>query len=367
MPLAAVAGISALGSIGSALIGSHSASDAAKAQMDAANKAAGIQLQGSNNALNYQNGIYNQTQQNFAPYLQQGGGALSQLSNLLGINPNTSIGQTAPQAQGLNPQTAGQTTSVPRLGGALNPSGTPAMPQSGVQRAVPGGSSLSLSGGPSAPVASPALGVGSAGSSQPGGGFGSLTQGYGQTFQAPTDITEQNDPGYQARMKFGTDAIQRSAAARGGVLTGGTAKALDQFGQDYASNEYGNVYNRAQQTYGTNYGVWNNDNNNIFSRLMGLTGVGQSAANSLAGAGQASANNVTGNLLGTGQQIGQDYGNAGQANASGIYNSGAAWQGALGGIGNNLSQLYQLQQLQKLQKNPYGGVNQNSNIPGVAG
>jgi hypothetical protein len=124
---------------------------------------------------------------------------------------------------------------VPRLGGALNPSGTPAMPQSGVQRAVPGGSSLSLSGGPSAPVASPALGVGSAGSSQPGGGFGSLTQGYGQTFQAPTDITEQNDPGYQARMKFGTDAIQRSAAARGGVLTGGTAKALGQFGQDYAS------------------------------------------------------------------------------------------------------------------------------------
>jgi hypothetical protein len=110
MPLAAVAGISALGSIGSALIGSHSASDAAKAQMDAANKAAGIQLQGSNNALNYQNGIYNQTQQNFAPYLQQGGGALSQLSNLLGISPNTSIGQNVQPAQGLNPQTAGQTT-----------------------------------------------------------------------------------------------------------------------------------------------------------------------------------------------------------------------------------------------------------------
>jgi hypothetical protein len=201
----------------------------------------------------------------------------------------------------------------------------------------------------------------------PGGGFGSLTQGYGQTFQAPTGLTEQNDPGYQARMQLGTDAIQRSAAARGGVLTGGTAKALDQFGQDYGSNEYGNVYNRALNTFGTNYGVWNNDNNNAFSRLMGLTGVGQNASNSLGSFGQSSANNVTQNLLGTGQQIGQDYGNAGAANASGIYNQGAALSGGINGVTGNLSQLLMLKQLGLGGfGGGMGGVNQNSGIPGVA-
>jgi len=364
MPLAAVAGISALGSIGSALIGSHSASSAADKQMQAAQQAANLQLQGSNNALNYQNGIYNQTQQNLAPWLQAGGGALNNLSYLLGISPNTSLGGQVQPAQGLNPQTAGQpqtnaATGVSRLGGtgSLLAPGSPVQPTSGAVGAVPamgGTGSLQASSGLPAgvPRANPVTAGGSINQAlgtqtAPGqtGGFGSLIQGYGQQFTAPTDITEQNDPGYQARLKMGTDAIQRSAAARGGVLTGGTAKALDQFGQDYASNEYGNVYNRALNTFGTNYGVWNNDQNNIYSRLLGLSNSGQQAANSLGAFGQESSNNVTGNLLGTGQQIGQDYNNAGAANASGIVGSGNAWSGAIGNTGNNLSQLLMLKQL----------------------
>jgi hypothetical protein len=76
---------------------------------------------------------------------------------------------------------------------------------------------------------------------------------------------------------------------------------------------------------------------------------------------------VTQNLLGTGQQIGQDYGNAGAANASGIYNSGAAWGGGLNSATGNLSQLLMLKQLGM---GGFGGgmssVNQNSAIPGVA-
>src|SRR5579871_613418 len=67
---------------------------------------------------------------------------------------------------------------------------------------------------------------------------GSLLTPYSGTFSAPTGLTEQNDPGYQARLQLGTEAIQKSAAARGSVVTGGTAKALDTYGQDYASNEY---------------------------------------------------------------------------------------------------------------------------------
>lgn len=73
-------------------------------------------------------------------------------------------------------------------------------------------------------------------------------------FEAPSGLTEANDPGFQARMKMGTDAIQASAAAKGSILSGGTLKALDRYAQDYASNEYGNIYSRALQTNNTNTG-----------------------------------------------------------------------------------------------------------------
>jgi hypothetical protein len=53
-----------------------------------------------------------------------------------------------------------------------------------------------------------------------------------------------NDPGYMARYQLGQDAIQRSAAAQGTLLSGGTLKGLQQAGQDYASSEYNNYYNQ---------------------------------------------------------------------------------------------------------------------------
>jgi hypothetical protein len=176
---------------------------------------------------------------------------------------------------------------------------------------------------------------------------GSLLQPYGQTFTAPTGLTEQNDPGYQARLKLGTDAIQRSAAARGGVVTGGTAKALDQFGQDYASNEYGNVYNRALNDYNTNFNAYNTNQTNQFNRLASLAGVGQTTATNLANQGQTASNNVTSNLLNTATQQGQDYQNAGAATASGYVGAGNAYSGALSGIGNNLTNLMLLSNLKQ--------------------
>lgn len=176
---------------------------------------------------------------------------------------------------------------------------------------------------------------------------GSLLKPYGETFTAPTGLTEQNDPGYQARLKLGTDAIQRSAAARGGVVTGGTAKALDTYGQDYASNEYGNVYNRALSTFGTNFNAYNTNQTNQFNRLAALSGVGQQQAQQLATQGQNASNNVTSNLLGTAQQQGQDYQNAGAATASGYVGSGNAYGSALNGIGSNISNLGLLSQLQR--------------------
>jgi hypothetical protein len=171
------------------------------------------------------------------------------------------------------------------------------------------------------------------------GSFGSLAQGWNQTFNSPTGVTEQNDPGYQFRLQQGQNALQNSAAARGGLLTGGTAKALSDYNQNAASGEYGNVYNRALQNYNTNYNTFTNDQTNLFNRLSALSGQGQVSANNLSNAGLGTANNVSNTLLTSGQQIGNNINNAGAATASGYINSANAINGAVSNGTNSLSAL----------------------------
>lgn len=90
------------------------------------------------------------------------------------------------------------------------------------------------------------------------------------------------DPGYQFRMKQGQNALQSSAAARGGLNSGATMKALQRYGQDFASNEYNNAYNR-------NY-----------SRLSQLAGLGSNASQNLMNAAGNYGSQVSANLTGLG-------------------------------------------------------------------
>lgn len=124
----------------------------------------------------------------------------------------------------------------------------------------------------------------------------------------------QQDPGYQFRMQQGQDAIQRSAAAAGGLQNGGTLRALTEYGQNFASNEYNNAYNR-----------FNNDRTNRFNRLSSIAGLGQNANAQMGQAGQNYANQVGGIMTN----------NANAQGAAGIAQANA-WSGALSGIGNNV-------------------------------
>ena len=56
----------------------------------------------------------------------------------------------------------------------------------------------------------------------------------------------QQDPGYAFRLSEGQKALERSAAARGGLLGGATGKALTRYGQEMGSQEYQNAFNRYQ-------------------------------------------------------------------------------------------------------------------------
>lgn len=102
-------------------------------------------------------------------------------------------------------------------------------------------------------------------------------------FELPTLEQLQATPGYQARLDAGQQALERGAAAKGTVLSGGFQKALNRYAQDYASNEYNNLYGQYLQRYNTNVGTqsvlpWN--------RYADLLGVGQNATNLLGQAGK---------------------------------------------------------------------------------
>ena len=167
-------------------------------------------------------------------------------------------------------------------------------------------------------------------------GQGLLTP-WTQQFHTPTAAEAAAYPGEQFMLNQGQQAIQRSAAAQGGLLSGGTAKALNNYAQGVASTDYQNVYNNQFQNYLQNYNQFQNNQANTYNRLAGLSGEGQQSATTLGQQGGQAAGNV-GNIYLTGaQQIGNNLQNAAYQTASG-YNA------ASGGI-NNLSQLALLRNL----------------------
>lgn len=86
-----------------------------------------------------------------------------------------------------------------------------------------------------------------------GRGRGGTPQFDYQDFVAPTYEQAMEDPGYQFALGEGQDAIERSAAARGALRTGGTLRDLVDYSQGAAAQQYQNVYDRAAQTHGMNY------------------------------------------------------------------------------------------------------------------
>jgi hypothetical protein len=126
----------------------------------------------------------------------------------------------------------------------------------------------------------------------------------------------QTDPGYQFRLSEGAKGVNNSAAARGGLLSGAAMKAMDRYNQGFASNEYGNVYNR-----------FTNNQSNQFNRLASLAHVGQTAAGTLGQAGANYANNV-GNLSMN------NAANQGNALLAGAQARASGYQGVANSLGN---------------------------------
>lgn len=111
----------------------------------------------------------------------------------------------------------------------------------------------------------------------------------------------RNTPGYQFGLQEGNRSIEASAAARGGLNSGATLKALQKYGRDYADQQ--------------GYRPYMNDLSNLF-------GGAQQAVGNIGNAGQS-----------YGSQAGSAYQNAANARAQSTYNQGQAWQDGINGAG----------------------------------
>jgi hypothetical protein len=76
----------------------------------------------------------------------------------------------------------------------------------------------------------------------------------GGDFANPTMEEVQAGPGYQSRLDALIKSRERQSAAQGTILSGGTLKALDRAGQDYATNEYQTYRTNALENYKQRYG-----------------------------------------------------------------------------------------------------------------
>ena len=150
---------------------------------------------------------------------------------------------------------------------------------------------------------------------QPGGRF---TREF-----SPEDFNRGQDPGYAFRMSEGMKALERSAASRGGLLSGATMKGIQRYGQDMASQEYQNAFNRFQINRG-----------NQLNPLLSIAGLGQTSTGQ---AGQQATNYAN--------MAGSNITGSGNANAAGqIGQANALTSGIAGGLGQGIN-FYQNQQI----------------------
>ena len=142
---------------------------------------------------------------------------------------------------------------------------------------------------------------------------------YATAEYTPEMFAKGIDPGYQFRLKEGMQGLERSSAARGNLLSGGTLKGIQRYGQDMASQEFTNAFNRYQA-----------ERSGTLNPYQSMAGMGQSVAAQVGNTGMNYAN-----------QVGETYQNAANARASG-YVGGA---NAIGGTIGNLSNMYYQNQL----------------------
>jgi hypothetical protein len=180
-----------------------------------------------------------------------------------------------------------------------------------------------------------ALGLGHLNPMNTDGGVNSTA--YGETSLNTSDVAGdranalndfQASPGYNFRLNEGTKALDRSAASKGMLLSGAQTKAVTDYGQNTASNEWGNYINQlmalsgqgassAASTNSADTSAYGTGINALTQGQLGAAAQGAASRNALAG-GIGTGISALGNILGYGAGAGWFSGSGIDAGAAGI-------------------------------------------------
>lgn len=158
--------------------------------------------------------------------------------------------------------------------------------------------------------------------------YASYFGGEPKSFTAPDPADVLNNPAIQFQLEQGNKAIERSAAARGGLVSGATAKQLTRYSQGVAAQGYNDVYNRAIQEYGLARNAYETNRATRLDLLNKSLQSGQSAATTYAGLDTALSGLKGENLQG-----------AANVTAAGDVASGDIWSDLAGNTVGNLFDL----------------------------
>lgn len=176
---------------------------------------------------------------------------------------------------------------------------------------------------------------GAAGGMTPGMPQGSLLTPWDKQFTGTDPNKIADTPAFKFRMEQGLEALQRSAASKGTLLTGGTLKDLQSFAQGLASTEFDKQWNRDLATDSFNReSLWGNQTN-AFNKLAGFTQIGQQGAQTLGGFNSQYQNGTNNNAGSAGDIL------TGQAdaNAAGTLGKNDATNSATSTIANSAASI----------------------------
>jgi len=166
----------------------------------------------------------------------------------------------------------------------------------------------------------------------------------------PFNYNQNTDPGTQFRLQQGLNAMNATAAARGGLISGNALKAGQDYGQAQGSQEYGAAFNRYLQNYANAQNTFQLNRNNLLDPLKFLTNIGQAGASNQAANVGSFGNSQAANTIG-----------AANAQAAGQVGSANAYTNAIGqGIG-----AYQMNQL--INRSAYNSPSSTMNYYGANG
>lgn len=273
--------------VAGALIGAAGSAIGGKQQADAAGNASAAGQQAGRDQINAGLAVYNQNRADTMPYQTTGVGALNLLAQMYGL-PYMSGGGTG----GGITVTGGTPTSDNKKRTLFDKLTDPAnlAGQFGGTSYDPMGFFSGGSGGGTTPME---FGI--------SGGGGQVMQGSG----TPDFSAFYQTPDYLVAMQEGVQGLDRGAAARGRLYSGGADADRMRLASNIGSNAFGNFQNN----------------------LFRLAGIGGSANSQLNAAGQNFGN-----------QAGNALQNIGNARSSGYINQGNAWGNALNGVGYSLGQ-----------------------------